>query len=118
MPMSIPPRASDERWHLGGLLSISATANDTNGAVSVVEERAVRGYATPPHVHGREDETLFVIEGELKYVVGGTPGIAVAGNTVFLPRSVPHRFEVTSQEARFLVIITPGGFEQFFKEVS
>jgi quercetin dioxygenase-like cupin family protein len=116
--MSVPPHIPDERWHLGGLLSIRTTAGDTNGALSVVEERAVRGYGTPPHVHGREDETLFVIEGELTYVVGGTPGTAVAGSAVFLPRSLPHRFEVTSEEAHFLVIITPGGFEQFFTEVS
>jgi quercetin dioxygenase-like cupin family protein len=117
--MSIPPHAPDrKRWHLGGLLSIAATAGDTDGALSVVEERAARGFATPAHVHGREDETLFVIDGELKYVLDGTPGTAAAGSAVHLPRGVPHQFEVTSTEAHFLVIITPGGFEQFFWDVS
>jgi quercetin dioxygenase-like cupin family protein len=106
------------RWHLGGLLTIRAAAGDTNGAIAVVEERAARGYATPPHVHGREDETLYVIEGTVEYTVDGAVGTAVAGEAVHLPKGLAHRFEVTSEEAHFLVIITPGGFEEFFQEVS
>jgi quercetin dioxygenase-like cupin family protein len=111
--MSIPPR-----WHLGGLLTVVAAAGDTNGALAVVEERAARGYATPPHVHGREDETLFVIDGELEYVVDDVPGTVTAGTAVHLPRGLPHHFAVTSAEAHFLVIVTPGGFEQFFHDAS
>jgi hypothetical protein len=83
-----------------------------------VEERAVRGYATPPHVHGREDETLFIIEGEVAYTVDGSSGVATAGDAVFLPRGLPHHFRVVSDEAHFLLIITPGGFEEFFRQVS
>ncbi|MCS7479395.1 cupin domain-containing protein [Umezawaea endophytica] len=106
------------RWHLGGLLTIRMAGADSNGSIGVVEERALRGYATPAHVHGREDETLFVIEGELEYSVDGRPGIATAGEAVFLPRGLAHNFRVVSAEAHFLVIITPGGFEEFFQEVS
>ena len=106
------------RWHLGGLLTIRAAAGDTNGAIAVVEERATRGYATPPHVHGREDETLYLIDGAIEYTVDGVVGTAVTGEAVHLPRGLAHRFEVTSEEAHFLVIITPGGFEEFFQEVS
>ena len=120
--MSVPPRLGSlperARWHLGGLLTIRAAAADTNGAISVVEERAVRGYATPAHVHGREDETLFVIDGTLEYTVDGVTATASPGEAVHLPRGLPHRFAVTSAEAHFLVIITPGGFEEFFTEVS
>jgi quercetin dioxygenase-like cupin family protein len=110
--------AERARWHLGGLLTIRAAAGDTNGAIAVVEERAVRGYATPPHVHGREDETLFVIDGTLEYTLDGTVGTVNAGEAVHLPKGLAHRFEVISEEAHFLVIITPGGFEEFFEEVS
>jgi quercetin dioxygenase-like cupin family protein len=106
------------RWHLGGLLTIRAAAGDTNGAIAVVEERAARGYATPPHVHGREDETLYVVEGTVEYTVDGAVGTVGPGETAHLPRGLAHRFEVTSEEAHFLVIITPGGFEEFFQEVS
>jgi quercetin dioxygenase-like cupin family protein len=124
--MSVPPqlappgeRLSERaRWHLGGLLTIRAAAGDTNGAIAVVEERAVRGYATPPHVHGREDETLYVIDGTLEYTVDGVTATAASGEAVHLPKGLSHRFAVTSAEAHFLVIITPGGFEDFFTEVS
>lgn len=123
--MSVDPRlrsgetlSERARWHLGGLLTIRAAAGDTNGAIAVVEERAVRGYATPPHVHGREDETLFVIDGTLEYTVDGVVRTANPGEAAHLPKGLPHRFEVTSEEAHFLVIITPGGFEEFFVEVS
>lgn len=121
--MSIPPvlaadTAERVRWHLGGLLTIRAAATDTNGSLGVVEERAVRDYATPPHVHTREDETLFVIRGRLKYVVNGVSGTANAGDAVFLPRNLSHHFQVISDDAHFLILITPGGFERFFLRVS
>lgn len=106
------------RSHLGGLVTIRAAAEDTNGSLAVVEERAGRGYTTPPHVHRREDETLFVIEGTLEYTVDGVTATATGGSAVFLPRGLPHTFSVISEQAHFLVIITPGGFEQFFSEVS
>lgn len=117
-PQLVLPGDARARWHLGGLLTIRAAAGDTNGAIAVVEERAARGYATPPHVHGREDETLFVIDGTLEYTVDGSVRTANAGEAVHLPKGLAHRFEVVSEEAHFLVIITPGGFEEFFEEVS
>jgi quercetin dioxygenase-like cupin family protein len=115
---SAEPLSERARWHLGGLLTIRAAAPDTDGAIAVVEERAAYGYATPPHVHKREDETLYVIEGILQYTVDGVTGTTTAGEAVHLPRGLAHRFEVISAEAHFLVIITPGGFEEFFTEVS
>jgi quercetin dioxygenase-like cupin family protein len=124
--MSIPPgllarRATElprKLWHLGGLMSISATAGDTDGVLSVVEQRARRGYGTPPHVHSREDETLVVLEGELSYTVNGREGVLRAGESAFLPRHQPHRFAIVSEQAHFLVLITPGGFEEMFQVVS
>ncbi|HZR52363.1 MAG TPA: cupin domain-containing protein [Streptosporangiaceae bacterium] len=110
--------ADRARWHLGGLLTIRAAAQDTNGSLAVIEERAARGYTTPPHVHRREDETLFVIDGTLEYTVGGGAATVTAGEAAFLPRGVPHNFAVVSDQAHYLVIVTPGGFERFFSEVS
>ena len=121
--MSIPdlpddPAAGRTRRHLGGLVTIRAAAGDTNGSLAVVEERTSHGYATPPHVHHREDETLFVIDGVVEYTVDDRVATATAGEAAFLPRGRPHHFTVVSDEAHFLVIITPGGFERFFGEVS
>lgn len=106
------------RRHLGGLVTVRAAAADTNGSLAVIEERASRGYTTPPHVHRREDETLFVIEGTVEYTIDGVTATVTAGAAAFLPRGVPHNFTVLSSAAHFLVIITPGGFERFFSEVS
>lgn len=120
--MSLPPaKPTDEeraRWHLGGLLTIRASAAGTNGMAGIVEERAERGYTTPPHVHSREDETLYVLTGEIEYTVGGVTGTIGAGDSAFLPRHKPHTFRVVSAEAHFLLVITPAGFEDFFGEVS
>jgi quercetin dioxygenase-like cupin family protein len=124
--MSIPPgllarRTSElprQLWHLGGLMSIRVTAGDTDGALSVVEQQALRGYATPPHVHSREDETLVVLAGELEYTVDGRDGVLRAGQSAFLPRHKAHRFAVTSERAHYLMLITPGGFEEMFQVVN
>jgi len=110
--------AERARWHLGGLVTIRAAAEDTNGSLAVIEEKAARGYTTPRHVHRREDETLFVIDGTLEYALDGPAATVGAGEAVFLPRGVPHNFAVTSDHAHFLVILTPGGFERFFSQVS
>lgn len=117
--MPSPGDSADRaRWHLGGLVTIRAAAGDTNGSLAVIEEHAARGYTTPPHVHRREDETLFVIDGTIEYTVDGTAATVTAGEVAFLPRGVPHNFAVVSDQAHFLVILTPGGFERFFGEVS
>ncbi|RSN39879.1 hypothetical protein DMC64_36750 [Amycolatopsis sp. WAC 04197] len=119
--MSLRPDEPSEdrsRWHLGGLLSIRADAALTDGMVAVVEEKVLQGYATPPHVHSREDEILCVLSGEIEYAKNGVKGRAGAGESVFLPRNQPHNFEVVSPEAHFFLVVTPAGFEGFFREVS
>jgi quercetin dioxygenase-like cupin family protein len=118
-PGTILPDASrGALWHLGGLLRIRAYGAATNGALAIVEEHARLGYRMPSHVHSREDETLYVIDGELSYRRGGETGRAGPGETVFLPRQVAHHFEVVSGHAHFLLIVTPAGFENFFAQVS
>jgi quercetin dioxygenase-like cupin family protein len=105
-------------WHLGGLLRIRARHTDTNGALAIIEEIAHRGYRTPPRIHSREDQMVYVIDGELSYQRGEMKGSAGPGGVIFLPRGIVHHFEVVSESARFLLILTPGGFESFFTQVS
>lgn len=122
MPIPGPAAASATSpvalWHLGGLMRIRADGAATDGTLAVVEERARLGYRTPAHVHTREDETLYIIDGELSYQRGDETGRAGPGEAVFLPRHVAHRFEVVSGHAYFLLMITPAGFEEFFAQVS
>lgn len=101
-------------WFLGGLLKIRTRRATTDGVNAVVETHAPRGYQTPAHVHEREAETIYVLDGELSYRRGDETGTAGPGGLVHLPKHVPHRFAVTSDLAHFLVILTPAGFEDFF----
>jgi quercetin dioxygenase-like cupin family protein len=117
-PLSPIGLAADEGeafWSLGGLITIKASAATTGGRVTVVEVLAERGSGSPLHVHHREDEWFFVIEGELTFWVGGEVLHAGAGGFVYGPRDVPHTFDVASERARFLLVTEPGGFDGFVR---
>jgi quercetin dioxygenase-like cupin family protein len=107
-----------DRWFVGTLLTIVATAADTGGSLAVMEQRANRGFSPPRHVHRREDTALFVIGGLLTVDVGGEQRSVSSGEFVWLPRDVPHTFRVDSEQARFLELITPPGFEQYHVDAS
>ena len=71
----------------------------------------------PLHVHEREDETWFVPEGEFTFEVGGQTFRAGPGDYVFGPRNVPHSYaNGTEAVARALIMVTPAGFEEFWRE--
>jgi AraC-like DNA-binding protein len=77
-----------------------------------------RGDMPPLHVHERDDETFYVIDGELSLFVGGQQLILGAGQAALAPRAVPHAYRVESEEARWLLVTTPAGFESFVREVA
>ena len=88
---------------------------DTGGAFSLWFEAFGPGEGPPPHVHGREDETFLVLEGEVTFLGGDVSTVARPGSVVFVPRGQPHTFKNTGQtRAQMAVIVTPGGFERFF----
>lgn len=107
-----------DRWFVGTLLSIVATGVETDGKLAVMEQRARRGFSPPRHVHNREDTGMFVIDGTLTFDVGGEQRTVAAGGFVWLPRGVPHTFRVDSEQARFLELVTPPGFEQYHVDAS
>jgi quercetin dioxygenase-like cupin family protein len=100
-------------WFLGELIQIRAGADATGGRLAILEHYAERGLASPVHRHAVDDETFLVLEGELRVEVDGQARAAGAGAVAFLPRGLPHSFVVTSQQARYLTIHTPAGFDQF-----
>ena len=104
-------------WSLGELLTLVATAEQTGGAFSLMEERLPRGAEPPPHVHHREDEAFFVLEGSLTVRVGDEVFAATPGSFVFCPREVPHLLTVQSDEVRMLTLCTPGGVERLFVDL-
>ena len=102
----------------GGVFTMKATAEETDGAFVLLEDRVVQGKTTPLHSHPNLDETLIVLEGEILVYAEGTEhrvgpcGVAVA------PRGVPHAFMVTSETARILALQTPGSGEAFYREAT
>ena len=96
------------------------TGAETGGAFSIVEHPLEPGVlGAPPHAHRDEDETSFVIEGEIGVLIGEEEFRAGAGSYVLKPRGVPHAFWNPGPEpARVLEIISPAGFERYFEELA
>jgi len=114
-PIALGPGEGESLWFLGFHTSIKASAETTAGRVDVIEHLAPRGAGSPLHVHTREDEWFYVIEGGLTFWVGGQVIDAPAGSFVYGPRQIPHTFLVSSDTARFLLVTEPGGFAQFVR---
>jgi quercetin dioxygenase-like cupin family protein len=105
-------------WYNGSLLTFLATGEDTHGQFALIEAVARRGNVPPPHIHHREDEIFYVLEGEISVSVGDRTIKGTAGTMVFLPREVPHSFTIESEQSRMLILLTPAGLEGWFKEFS
>jgi mannose-6-phosphate isomerase-like protein (cupin superfamily) len=92
----------------------------TGGAFSIVEHPLEPGVlGAPPHAHANEDETSFVIEGEIGVMIGEEEFRVGAGSYVLKPRGVPHAFwNPGPEQARILEIISPAGFERYFEELA
>ena len=107
----------DTVWWNGGLMELKARADDTGGALGLVEGSFYNeGYGAPLHVHSREDEAMYVLEGQIRFRVGDDEFVAGPGTWVWQPRGVPHAFKVESGGARALCVWTPGGLEGMFED--
>ena len=104
-------------WFLDALSQVRLSGEQTGGAFSVRDNLGRRGHASPVHVHDRDDETFFVLDGELRVLVGQEEHAAGPGTVTVLPRRLRHAYVVSSATARFLTLHTPSGFEQFAAEV-
>src|SRR6266487_264357 len=76
--------------------------------------RRTRRGGTPLHLHHNEDETFYVLEGEVTFLVGDERIDLAAGDYLFAPRDIAHAYVVRSEHARMLVTASPGGIEQVF----
>ena len=117
-PTYVPHAEGEARWWLGGLAVIRATAADTGGQMTIVEVTEPPSVETPLHVHHREDEAFFILEGSATIQVGEQSFEAGPGDYAFGPRDIPHRYSVGPEGCRMLFICTPGGFENLVREMS
>lgn len=113
-------RSADEGeafWFDNGLMTLKARSDETGSSISVVDAVLPSGKATPLHVHPDFEESFYVIEGVILLHVDGVDHRVTAGATYTVRRGTPHAFAVVSDGAHLLVLMTPGGGEQFFIEV-
>jgi quercetin dioxygenase-like cupin family protein len=100
------------------LLTNLTETPDTNGAFSLFEATLVPGTEPPPHVHSREDELFYVLEGKFDVYVGEEVFNGKTGDCIFLPRFKPHAFIIRSSRLRLLILFTPAGVEEAFRSMS
>lgn len=94
-----------------------ATGEQTGGAYCLMEATVPPGGGPPPHVHSREEESFFVLDGEITFTVDDRQLIGTAGTFVQVPRGTPHAFKNESAApARMLIQCAPAGFERFLAE--
>jgi len=108
----------DRLWVVGDLLTIKATGEQTNGAYATFEIAVSPGNGTPPHTHANEDESFYILQGELEFLVEGRNFVAAAGSLVHAPKRIQHGYRnASAKPAKILVWAIPAGLENFFLEV-
>jgi quercetin dioxygenase-like cupin family protein len=106
------------RWWGGGLATIKATGKESGDRYSVIEVLEPQGARAPLHVHRKEDEAFYVLEGEMTFHIGEQTIQARAGSFVFGPKDVPHTYTVDAGPAKLLFLLSPPGFEGFIEATS
>jgi quercetin dioxygenase-like cupin family protein len=99
-------------WWKSGRLTVKSAGAETGNAFSQVVTDDPRGSGSPLHLHHNEDETFYILEGEVTMVVGGERIDLSTGDYLFAPREVPHAYVVRSERARMLGMFSPAGLEE------
>ena len=102
------------------ILDTKVSSKDTDGQLTIFEQTGLTPKGGPPlHIHPFQDEMFYVIEGQYLYQVGEDKYEMKAGDTIFLPRNVPHTFVQLTEKGRLIVTFQPSGkMEEFFKKTS
>jgi quercetin dioxygenase-like cupin family protein len=109
--------SAEPLWFLGTLVRMKLTGEQTGGRFALWEGVLPHGAAPPLHSHP-QDETFYVLEGELTAWVGDEPQPCRPGAAVFAPGGVPHTFRVESDTARMLFLSTPAGIEEYVRALA
>jgi quercetin dioxygenase-like cupin family protein len=117
-PLAVSSDEGEARWWFGTLAVIKTTAAETGGQLTIVDVTNPPGMEAPLHVHYRDDEGFWILEGSATIEVGDTTIKASAGDYVFGPRNIPHRYTVGDAGCRMLFIMVPGGLEEVIRATS
>jgi quercetin dioxygenase-like cupin family protein len=103
---------------MGELTLLKVTGQESSGLYSLAEVCVTPEGLAPQHVHHREDEAFYVLEGQLTIQIGDATYEAEPGSFVFGPKGVPHKYVVKTPSARLLMVFSPAGFEGFIRATS
>lgn len=114
----VAPGEGRKLWVAEELMTFVASSEDTDGRYALTDSTVPPGGEAPPHLHHREDEAFWVLEGDLEIMAGEQKFEAGAGSFVHLPRGIAHAYKnIGATPARFLTLMVPAGLERFFEEV-
>ncbi|WP_316546290.1 cupin domain-containing protein [Klebsiella oxytoca] len=103
----------------GDIYTIKASSRDTNGAYTIMEAIIPAQKGPPPHRHSREEESFFILDGELEFFADGERSVAGPGTSVTVPIGSLHYFRnLGDTPARMLIVAVPAGLDDYFIEVS
>jgi quercetin dioxygenase-like cupin family protein len=112
------PGEGPATWAMGSLFERLASGEETGGTFGMSLITQPPGVATPLHVHSREAEAFYLLDGTLTYQAGEELHHLAAGSFIYLPPGVPHAFRVTgTTPVRFLGLVAPGGLMSLYDEV-
>ena len=114
---SIKHQPRGKRYYFDvGIGSVCLSGADTGGKYCLIEAGLAPGMGVPRHTHTREDETYYVLSGELEVTVGDEVFILREGDTLIAPRDIPHQLRNSGHiENHYLLMFSPSGFEGFLK---
>jgi mannose-6-phosphate isomerase-like protein (cupin superfamily) len=114
MPIFVPPLKSGSQPGT----TVRITSGQTDGAYCVCEMTTLPGDGVSRHVHDRDEEFYYILEGAYEMQAGDEWFTAAAGSVVVIPRDVPHQFRnAGTVPARALMIFRPGGFDELQGEI-
>ena len=117
-PIVQPPGGGKAVGVIGGRSTFKVLSEQTGGAYAILEQEVPPGHGPPLHVHRRETEIFYILEGAFEFRVGDATIPAPAGTTLVGPRDIPHAFRNVGDSAgKLLLTVIPGRFSEYFIEV-
>lgn len=115
---TVTVRESGFRTYQGGYFSTLLSPDQTDGKMAILEMVLPKGAEPPPHLHEKEDEIFYILEGEISFTIDGKKYPLKAGESFFAARNIPHFFSIETATVRLLTIMTPGDLWNYFIEFS
>ncbi len=113
-----PLITSRYRSYQGGYFQTLIMPEQTGGELALLELTLPKGAEPPTHIHMREDEAFYIVDGEISVTIGDSVILLKKGEAVFAPRNVPHSFKILTNKVTLLNLITPGSLWNYFMEFS